>query len=359
MSVVQSETDDIGATIVSPLASTAEFAVPANVNAAVVPRDGAYGAFGLGDGTVQFLALDGSDGNAPATSGAAAFRHNGAVTALRVAAEGFISAGQDGRVVHWPAPHKANTLIDFAGRWVDAVAVDETTGRIAAACRDCIAVVDAQGKSLTRADGFPSSVSGLAFAPDGKRVAAAHLDGVTLVSAASGAHDLVLEWKGSQTGLTWSPDGRFVVTATQERELHVWDLVTMQDFRMGGYPHKVRDMRWSRGGEYLFCTGADVVTGWSFAGAGPSGKPPVEIGYVYNGLVTAIAAYPERPLVAGGYSTGAVLIGGAARGEAILARPAGPAPITALCWSPDGRKLLAGSEAGEAVLIQVPDDLEL
>ncbi len=359
MTMILAEAPDIGATIVSPLVSTAECQLPANVNAAAMSPDGSWAVFGLGDGTVQVLALDGFDDGPGQTTPAVAFRHRGAVTGLKVTAGGIISAGQDGKVVRCAPPRETKVLMDLGDRWIDGLAVDLKTGCVAAACRDRIVICDGNGAKLSDADGFPSTISGLSFAPDGKRLAVSHLNGVSLISVATSSTDLTLEWKGSQTDVTWSPDGRFVVTATQDRELHIWDLVTMQDFRLGGYRHKVHEMRWSPDAAFLFCTGADVVTAWSFDGTGPAGKPPVEMGYVYDGLVTTVAAHPARPIVAGGYSTGAILVGGVTRGEAIVARAGGAARITALSWSPDGRHLLAGSEAGKAVLITVPDDLEL
>ena len=54
-----------------------------------------------------------------------------------------------------------------------------------------------------------------------------------------------LAWKGAHIGVAWSPCGRYVVSALQEKELHGWDLVTMQDFRMGGYPRKTQAMAWT------------------------------------------------------------------------------------------------------------------
>lgn len=361
MSVLSSEAPDIGATVTSPLIAAAECRLPANVNDAVFLDGEDAGLFALGDGTVRRVDICDEDGPAARAEEAPVLvRHDGAVTRLALLPGGFVSAGQDGRVVLHAPPAGPKPLADFKGRWVDALAVHGATGRIAAASGTALRVAASDGTKLFfKADGFPSTVSGLAFAPEGRRLAAAHLDGVTIVSVDEGTEDLKLAWKGSQIGVSWAPDGRYLVTATQERELHVWDLVTLQDFRIGGYPHKVHGLRWSKDGRYLFCTGADVVTAWVFDGSAPGGKPPIEMGYVYDGLVTAVAVHPERPLVAGGYSTGAVLVGGVARGEALIARAGGGARVTALAWSRDGRRLLAGTEAGEVVLMDLPADMEL
>ncbi len=357
MTALQSQTrgeaPNIGATITSPLIAAAEHRLPANINAAVVLADGRHVAFALGDGSVRLLALD--DMAEPTTL----TRHRGAVTYLARTGEALVSAGQDGAVLQSAPGNSTRPLIDFDGRWVDALAVHQASGRVAAASAKLLATAGDDGVTVLGVEDLPSSVAGLAFAPDGKRIAIAHLDGVTVVQADDGKTDLKLAWKGSHIGVTWSPDGRFIVSATQERELHVWDLVTMQDFRMGGYRNKVHGLAWSQAGDVLFCTGADVVTGWSFAQGGPAGKPPVEIGYVYNGLVTAVAAHPSSRMVAGGYSTGAVLIGGVIKGEALIARASAVAPVTALAWTPDGRKLVAGTQAGEAILMTLTSELEM
>ena len=103
-------------------------------------------------------------------------------------------------------------------------------------------------------------------------------------------------------------------------------------------------------------SGADTVTSWGFMGGGPGGKPPLEFGYVFNGTVTAVAASPKRHLVAGGYDDGTVLIGDIEKGDAVIARPAGGATMTALAWSSDGACVVAGTEKGEIALMRVGAD---
>ena len=116
-------------------------------------------------------------------------------------------------------------------------------------------------------------------------------------------------------------------------------------------------MAWTADGTMLACSGADVVTAWSFAGSGPAGRPPIEIGFVFGATVTTVAAHPMRNLVAGGFSSGDVLIGATGKGEALVAQARSGTPITALAWSPDGQMLLAADRAGNATAFVVPDDL--
>jgi WD40 repeat protein len=362
MTSAQTASYDLGARLVSPMLKRSELRLVANVTAATMFGDGGRVAFALGDGSVRLRDVSGSGGLAgrPVFGGTEviAARHAGAATALERFQGGFVSAGQDGRVVGY-SDTAAGTrpLFDFGECWVDALAAHEPTGRIAAAADRRLVVIDRTGRLLLESSAFPSTIAGLSFAPEGHRIAAAHLDGVSIISIDRGERELQLAWKGSHIGVRWSPDGRYVVSATQERELHVWDLVTLGDLRLGGYPHKIHGLHWLTHGPFLVCTGADVITAWSFADAGPAGKPPIEIGYVYNAIVTAVAANPVRTLVAGGYSNGSLLVGGIAKGEALIARCQQGDAISALSWSPDGGRLVAGTAAGHAVVVDVPKDL--
>jgi len=361
MTFAEADDIDLGARVVSPLLASAERPLPANITAAAIVADGRHAAFALGDGSIRVCAIS-EPGSAPIAFGAptVAARHHGAATALESFQDGFVSAGQDGKVIRCrPKGNETQTLTDFDGRWVNALAVHGPAGRIAAAADRDLIVTDPNGKTVAALSDFPSTIAGLSFDPGGRRLAVAHLDGISILSIDKGERDLSLDWKGSHIGVSWSPDGRYVVSATQERELHVWDLVTLHDLRMGGYPHKIHGLRWLTEGPFLICTGADVITAWSFADAGPSGKPPIEIGYVYKGLVTAVASNPHRALVAGGYSTGSLLLGGVVKGEALLARASDGDAITTLAWAPNGCRLIAGTVRGTAILVDVPETLDI
>jgi len=364
-----SDPADCGAEVVSPLVRSATMQLPVNITGCSFSADGKAVAVTRGDGKVSlvtgFDALPGpeaDDGSVIDIDLTLASRDVHAVAATRVCAtgEGFITGGQDGRVVFVPADGEAGErlLWQSRGDWIEALVAHRNCGLTAIAAGKTVVVIDAKGNIAGTAN-LSHNVSGLAFDADGKRLAVSHYDGASILSLPGCAADLKLDWRGWHLGVSWSPCGRYLVTATQEKELHVWDLVTMQDYRIGGYQRKVAQMAWSGDGQSMVCSGADVITAWSFAGAGPNGRPPVEIGFVFGGTVRTVAASPAGNLVAGGFNTGNVLIGATGKGEAVVAQARVGQEITSLAWSPSGRQLAAGGMRGRFSLLTLASDLKV
>ena len=104
----------------------------------------------------------------------------------------------------------------------------------------------------------------------------------------------------------------------------------------------------------LATSGGDCVIAWSFAGGGPMGKAPLEVGSGMGRLVTAVAVNPKTSLVAAGFDEGQVIVGALSRQEKVV-RLRGPDwdRITALAWSRDGTRLAVGSEAGAVLLFDL------
>ncbi|MFN0262278.1 WD40 repeat domain-containing protein [Tepidamorphus sp. 3E244] len=349
---------DHGTTTVPEGISAARLKLAANITMLrpVSHGDGQAGfVAGLGNGQLVSFDTDGEPGSD-------LVGHRAAVTGMVGYAGTVFTTAQDSCLIrHDLDAGKSETVLQVAGQWLHGLTRSAATGRIACIARKAVHVLpDGSGPDMAdfHFDTHPSSASGVAFSPDGQRIAVAHYDGITLWPLDGSGDGEVLKWKGSHIGVTWSPDGRFIVSATQERELHVWDLVTEKDYRLGGYPAKTHSMVWTmpdQGPVKLACSGADVITAWPFGDVGPGRLPPVEIGYVYTGRVTQVAANPVRPLVAGGYTVGTVLVGGLAKGEAMFARTADGSEISSLAWAEDGMVLAAGTRGGDVELMSVRD----
>jgi len=68
---------------------------------------------------------------------------------------------------------------------------------------------------------------------------------------------------------------KYIVTGTQEMDLHVFDLPNNQHLYMSGYIAKIKSLSWNCKGDKLFTSGSTQVSGWNFSGKGPAGKQPL------------------------------------------------------------------------------------
>lgn len=276
---------------------------------------------------------------------------------LSLAADGgphhVILGCDDGTLRRYAPEGREEILARSTGGWVENVASSPGTGHRAYSVGRTVHVIDSDGAALAYFAGLPSTPSGIAFSPDGAMIAVARYNGVNIWDLGSGqlAHDLT--WRGSHTAISWSPDGRFVVTATQDRDLHCWELPGERDFKMSGYPSKIRSIGWTASSAYICASGAETVTSWHCGDGGPGGKPALELGFVFNGTVMRVAPHPAEDRVAAGYDDGTVLIGDIAGGDALIAKPPGGGPVSAIEWAPDGRSLAAGTQGGTLAIIQL------
>lgn len=314
-------------------------------------RDGRTVAFGLGDGTVRLAQLADTAGE---WASVAAHPDGASLSFCADAKNGYLSGGDDGRLMRVTPQGEAEELARYGSKWVDHVAAHES-GLRAAAVGKQLHVLDGAGKAL-KALAHPSSVGGIAFDAKGKRVAASHYNGCSLwFVGAKEDKPRVLEWKGSHHVIAFSPDGTHVVTAMQEPALHGWRLTDGQHMRMSGYPAKTRSVSFSARGRWLATAGAESVVLWPFFGGGPMGKAPTEIAGGDAVICTAVACHPQHEVVAAGFADGLVLMAEIASGKVVpVAAPReGGGPVSALSWNAAGTHLAFGTEAGFAAVLDL------
>jgi WD40 repeat protein len=298
----------------------------------------------LGDGSVRLI--DGETLDATPITVAA---HQGAGLCLAADIDkgAFLSGGEDGRLVRIGPTGTTEVLAELKGRWIEHITTHAGSGyRVYASGKD-VYILGKKDK-VARKVSHASAAGGIAINPKGRRLAVTHYNGVSLWwLAAQDSEPVRLEWKGSHLQVTWSPDGDYVMTAMQENALHGWRLSDGEHMRMSGYDSKVRSLAFTRRGNLLATGGSERVICWLFTGGGPMGKPPLEFGGAGGPPVTAVAANPVHDIIAAGFENGAFMLGQPSPPGTALVRKADKNPITTLCWSPDGERLLAGTESGE------------
>jgi WD40 repeat protein len=314
----------------------------APVVAALADLGGRVAGFACGDGRIRLHDFETGESTDVAAHG------DGAALCLApdIRPGGFLSGGDDGRLVRVLAKGETSEVLNVQGKWIEHVASHAGEKLIAAGAGKQAILLGPKGER--RLD-HPSTVGGLGFAPQGKRLAVAHYGGVSLWWTASEGSAKVLPWKGSHIALSFSPDGKHVMTGMQDGELHGWRLADGQDMRMSGYAAKPLSLAWIEKPPYLASSGSEAVVLWPFSGKdGPMGKPPLEIGQGGGALVTAVAAHPSIPVVVAGFENGLAIAADVVSKRTITVKNPGDGRVSALAWSGDGRYLLIGTEEGYA-----------
>ncbi|MGE4481233.1 WD40 repeat domain-containing protein [Acidocella sp.] len=297
--------------------------------------------FALGDGTLRL-----------GSAHQAVVVHDGAALAMSAHPQGgFVSGGDDGRLMLAQLDGTVRELRKFGSKWVEHVAAFAgKTPLLAASAGKRLHLLSPAGEVLKTLE-HPSTVSGIAFDAKGKRVAASHYNGASLWFTASGAAVAPkLDWKGSHTGVAIHPGGEALVTTMQENALHGWTLPEGKHMRMSGYPTKPESFGFTKSGRWLATAGAESVVLWPFFGGGPMGKPPTELG-MGDGIVKRVACHPQHEVVAAGFDTGLVLVADVARERVLPVCGPGRGCVSTLAWSADGAHLAFGTEGGFAAVV--------
>ena len=273
--------------------------------------------------------------------------HHGACLALRAdRLGGFLTGGDDGRLVHTSTSGACSQLAAQRGHRVEAVdsgcagmrawASGRSVRRLHLQREDCIEL--------------PSAATALGFDPASRCLAIAHADGVTLWSIAEsdGERDCEFEPQclvapGDPMALAWSPDGRHVVIGTREGALHGWRITDGGAIALHGYAGQPNSLAFSGDGRFLVASGAARPVAWRFDPPG-STEPPDECGITGKTPVTQVACHPSQALSAAGHHNGAIAPCQPASADVLVVKDAGQGAVTALAWSPDASRLAFGTQ---------------
>ncbi|GAB3625815.1 hypothetical protein PTE30175_04058 [Pandoraea terrae] len=280
--------------------------------------------------------------------------HQGVCLALVAdAGDGFLSGGDDGRLVRTSRQGATDVLADNAGLWIDHVAASATGWR-AFSCGRHVHLLKRDDENVDICVDVHASATALAFDPTGSRLAVAYHGGVTLWPVDGEPHQLA--WPGYHRAVAWSRDGRYLFTGMQENALHGWRLADYGDIEMGGYPGQPLSLSFMAGGQMLATSGAPRVTCWHFDTPGRDAQP-VQCGIASKTPVTVVACHPTQALIAAGYHNGAVLLTQPGSEDVLFIKGSGGGTVSALAWSDDGTHLALGTESGHIGWVNLPASL--
>ncbi len=304
--------------------------------------DGEVAAYALGDGCVAlYMTATGE------TEFAAA--HTGAALCLAASPHGFVTGGDDGRVVLTSWSGECRELAAYPGEWIEHVAAC-TTDKVLAAAKGKQVVLFDEALEPHLLPELPSAIGGLAASLDGRALAAAHYDGVTVYAPPRlDGRGNTFDGAGSNLTIVFSRDGAKMACATQDKSVRVYDLDQAAGYLLEGYPAKIRSLSFSNDATMLWTGGEQAFVGWPVdAALAPSEREATVFGMFEHGLLGAVAAHPVLPLVAGGFDGGVVFLGSVQRKAAAPLAILEGRKITSLVWSPDGRRLAGGADSGAA-----------
>ena len=213
-----------------------------------------------------------------------------------------------------------------------------------------------QGDAVKLKHATTSSIDALAFSPGGRHVACGLDEGLSIWSVEGDAaliRDISLSSR--PVSIRWSGDGRWLACGL---ETGGFALISLADGRadiVAGFPSPVRTVCWSAPANALFASGAFRIAGWSMTAPPFGGETSgaLETGRAGLVLVEAVAAHPEKMLIAAGYANGRIIVAQIGSRDELLVRPLGSA-VTALAWSGDGRHLAMGTVDGTAAIVTFP-----
>lgn len=280
---------------------------------------------------------------------------DGDVPLASYAHSGFLVGAASGEVLHLTIGGEVvDPLVKIDG---SIVAIDHSAraGMTAVSNGRDVFIAHGQGDTVRLELGGASPCDVLAFSPGGRL--ACGVGERLSIWAVEGDTALIrdIPLSARPVSIRWSGDGTWLACGL---ETGGFALVCLADGRaeiVAGFPSPVRTVCWSQPAHALFASGAFRIAGWSMTvppvGGETSGA--LETGRAGLVLVEALAAHPEKKLIAAGYANGRITIAQIGARDELLVRPLGSA-VTALAWSGDGRHLAIGAVDGTAAIVTFP-----
>lgn len=165
-----------------------------------------------------------------------------------------------------------------------------------------------------------------------------------------------IECDGDITEISWRKSGSHLSCASADNSFYIVDCTTGASQRVEGYPMAVRNTAFSEPSNALVTSGAFRLAGWDSNDLPANDLPgtPLTTGKPGFVAINTIAAHPERPLVASGYTNGLLTIANIGSEQEMMLHQENATEVSCLCWSKTGEHLAVGYASGKAALITFP-----
>jgi len=269
-------------------------------------------------------------------------------------AKRFATAGQDGTVALWDAAEARQHQ-----RWkpgvgaTQALAWSPVGDVLATATGKSVTLWSAEGDKIHAFAPAASTAVALAFDRPGTDLGVALNGELAVHRIEKSRHETRrYKWPAACLTVNFSGNGRFLASGMADGTLHFWNRSSGKDSQMRGYDGKVQLVAWSDNSKYLAsCTGNEMVL-WDFTGKGPEGSKPV----VLSGHTDRVDAFAWQTggehLLSGGRDWRLVLWRPGRAREPIDVQMA-DGEISAMRWSPDGKRVAIGEKQGRVSLFEV------
>ena len=267
------------------------------------------------------------------------------------------SGGQDGWVRLWDptsGKEQASILLDPKRRWVEHLAWDSVSGRLAASAGKKIFIWERPENGAlptpTEAPEHKNSISGLRWMRKGEGLISAGYGGAWLWKVGEASAVRTFPYEGALLSVSLSPNDAYLASGNLDGSVHLWQTDTKQHWHMSGYPMKVHAVEFDYNGAFLYTVSGAAAVVWDMKRfEGSSGK----LLDGHRGWIRQIACHPSVPVAATADEAGVLFLWEPKRSKPIAsAEMTSVDGFSCVAWSPEGDRLAVGSGNGTVMLLQ-------
>jgi len=205
----------------------------------------------------------------------------------------------------------------------------------------------ATGTELTPLRGRRIGLLSAAFSPDGKRIVSGSADNTIKVwDASTGAELMALRGhKGMVVSVGFSPDGRRIVSCgIQDKSIKVWDASTGAELMtLPGHKGYVFGGTFSPDGKRIVAVTSKTLKVWD---ASTGAELMTLRGHTSVIQMQAVAFSPDGKRIVSGSENGTIKVWSGVSGEELMSVRGHTSRLRSVGFSPDGKRIISGSHDG-------------